>query len=311
MEDDVLILAASWEERCLSVPKRLASYRCEKILMSIYDGPSQLRQKNIEALEEILPKFGELNKLNARHANPLPNVRDTIAKIRELSGKAQPRISMDISTFTRKHLLQLLQGLDQVGMLNACQLFYTEQEDYHTEDDEPIAQGITSVKAIETFAGHNNPSRDSLLIIFLGYEGTRAQALWEHIEPNITLAVIPDPPYKSEWHDRTEAQNRYLLSCLPKDHILKCHSMCPADTVRLLTELTTSNTYSADNYNYRIAPLGTKAQTLGVYRFWQKHRGMPTVMYASPVRYKEERATFPPGRTWLLDKSTVWSNAAV
>src|SRR5438128_2672326 len=91
MEDDVLILAASWEERCLSLPRLLASYRCKRILMSIYDGPSQLRQKNIEVLEEILPKFGELKKIDARHANPLPNVRDTIANIRELCEEAQPR----------------------------------------------------------------------------------------------------------------------------------------------------------------------------------------------------------------------------
>lgn len=222
----------------------------------------------------------------------------------------QPRISIDISTFTRKHLLQLLQGLDLAGMLNTCQFFHTEPTDYHTYDDEPIAQGISSIKAIETFAGHNNPSCDSVLVLFLGYEGRRAQALWEYLEPNITFAVVPHPPYKTEWQHRTETQNRYLLSCLDKERVLTSHSLKPPDTERLLSNLIYSEQYSATRYNYLIAPFGTKAQVLGVYRFWRRHLGLATVMYASPVRYKEEQATYPFGRTWLLDSSIWWGDVA-
>lgn len=305
--DDALILAASWEERCLGLPRLLNSYRSKKIILSIYDGPSRLRQKNIEELRAILPNVGTLCEIDAQHANPLPNIRETIKIIREVSETPSPRLSIDISTFTRKHLLQLLQGLDHAKMLETSNLYYTEPLDYHTPDDEPVSQGISSVKAIETFAGQNNPSRDSLLILFLSYEGRRALALWEHLEPNITLAVIADPPYRENWRNRTETQNRYLLSCLPQDRIFKTHSLCSTATEQFLTQLMRGELYNIDKYNYRIAPMGTRAQTLGVYRFWRKHLGLPTLVYASPVRYREERATFSPGRTWLLDTPGLWA----
>lgn len=308
--DDVLILAASWEERCLGLARRLANYSCGVTLMTVYDGPSRLREKHIGMLTELLTPLAELHKLDALHANPLPNVRETIDLLRKRIGDRVPRISIDISTFTRKHLLQLLQGLDLAGMLRTSNLYYTEPADYHTQDDEPISQGISSVKAVESFTGYNTPSRNSLLVLFLGYEGTRTLALWEHLEPNVTLAVIADPSYRSEWQGRVETQNTYLLSCLPKEQVFKSHSLDPKDSEALLERLISDPQYSADKFNYTIVPLGTKPQTLGLYRFWRRHRGLVTVMYASPVRYREERATFPAGRTWLLDRSEEWDDSS-
>lgn len=304
--DDVFILAASWEERCLGTARRLGSYTCGTVVLTTYDHPSELREKHLKELIERLSPIGDLQRLMSTRGDPLDSVRNTVRIIRDRVGQRQPRISIDISTFTRKHLLLLLQGLDLADMLKTCQFYYTEPEDYHSHDDEPITQGISSVRAIETYTGYNNPSCDSVLVLFLGYEGRRAQALWEHLEPNITIAVIPDPPYKPEWRNRTETQNRYLLSCLNRGRVLKSHSREPEDTEGLLKNLVSSELYRATSYNYLIAPLGTKAQLLGLYRFWRRNPGFATVMYANPVRYREERASHSVGRTWLLDSSVRW-----
>jgi hypothetical protein len=306
--DEILILAASWEKRCLGLASRLGNHAFKTVIMTVYDSKSEKRAENIKCLEKLLRSSkGTLKKVSASHKNPLPNVRQTIKLINQISSKRTVKLSIDISTFTRKHLLQLLQGLDLAGLLKRSSFFHTESADYHTEDDEPISQGISSVKAIETFTGQNHPSLESLLVLFLGYEGRRAMALWEHLESIVTLAVIPDPPYKPEWRGRTETQNRYLLSCIPPDNVIKTASLLPSDTEHLLNYLISSERYNYQKFNYRIAPLGTKAQTLGLYRFIRSHRGLATVMYASPVRYREEQATFPIGRTWLIDKGELWS----
>jgi hypothetical protein len=306
LEDDIFLVAASWEERCMGAARRLGNYKCGTVILTTYDSPSPKRAKNIDNLLDLFSPVGEIHRVSASHSDPLINVRETVSIIREKVGNRSPRISVDISTFTRKHLLQLLQGLDLENLLGTCQFFYTEPLDYHTYDNEPIAAGVNSVKTIETFAGQNNPSRDSLLVLFLGYEGRRALALWEHLEPNITLAVIPDPPFRPEWRNRTETQNKYLISCIEKDRLFRSHSLDPMDTDHLLSDLIRSDQYSISKFNYRIAPLGTKAQVLGLYRFWRRRPGLVTVMYATPVRYKEEQATYPVGRTWLLDNSGRW-----
>ena len=44
-EDHALILAASWEERCLGVASMLQTYRCQEVLMTVYDGKSEKTSK--------------------------------------------------------------------------------------------------------------------------------------------------------------------------------------------------------------------------------------------------------------------------
>src|SRR3712207_3486075 len=244
--DHALIVAASWEERCLGLARRLGHYRCKAAVLSVYDTPSVKREVHISELTGHLSRVSgsNLHAISANRSNPLPNVRNTIQTVLDTCGDEQPRLSIDVSTFTRKHLLLLLHGLDHAGLLDNCQFFHTEPTDYDTQDDEPISQGISSVKAIDTYIGHNHPSCDSLLILFLGYEGRRALALWEHMEPHITLPVVPDPPYREEWRERTEAQNCYLLSYLPKENVHRSHSLRPADTEKLLNGLLTNEKFS-------------------------------------------------------------------
>jgi hypothetical protein len=305
-EDDALLLAASWEERCLGLARRLRGYRAKQVIVTEYDGTSARRAIYLKELRERLDVVGSVSVIQALHRDPLGNVRDTLAMLGARVGRGL-RLSIDITTFTRKHLLQLLHGLDTTGLLERCRFFFTESDDYDTRDDEPVAQGITNVRAIETFAGRNHPSRDSLLVLFLGYEGRRALALWEHLEPNATLVVIPDPPYRPEWQGRTEAMNQYLLSCLAADRVLRVSAMNPSDTEALLDGLVTSDEFSLDRFNYRLAPIGPKPQLIGLYRFWRRHRGSVTVMYAAPVRYREEHPGFPPGRSWFVDTSENWT----
>ena len=191
------------------------------------------RLRNIKILEDSLGHCGEILRIPALHENPLINVKTTIDILNKYKINP-PKISLDISCYTRKHLLQLMQGLDFYGLLNKVNFFYTEPEDYYTVDNEPYAKGISSIRVLKTFAGYNFSSKDRILIIFLGYEGTRALALWEHLTHNITLAIIPDPPYKSSWIGRTEGQNRYLLSTLSKNQIYKSHSLQPDSTEKLM-----------------------------------------------------------------------------
>jgi hypothetical protein len=304
--DDLLILAASWEQRCLGLPQKMTGYRAGNILMTVYDGASDKRRENIRKLREMLSPIGRLTELEAKHSSPIENVRRTVSFIRQLQLGRMPRISLDVSCFTRKHLLQLLQGLELANLLGYCNIYHTEPLDYHTQDNESMSEGISSIKAIETFGGEIRPSRDSLLILFLGFEGRRALAFLENLEPNRTIAVIADPPYRDEWKGRAEAQHRYLLSCLPGGSVFRADSLLPDSTEQLLAKICGDKDYSPAKFNYFIGPMGTKAQIVGLYRHWRRNRGALTFVYASPVRYKEERADFPPGRTWRIDCSRDW-----
>jgi hypothetical protein len=305
--DTALLLAASWEERCLFVPENLSrEYRATTILMTVYDGKSDRREKHIRELTRILSTRGAIETILARHDDPLPNVRATISRIRSILPTGDIRLTIDTSTFTRKHLLQLLYGLDASGLLRNTQLLYSQPSDYHTADNEPVSKGIVAVGAIEGLAGTNWPSRDSLLVLFLSYEGRRAWALWEHLEANQTVVVIPDPPYRPDWQGRTEEQNRFLLSVIPSTHVFRVSATETVQTENFLDELSTNDRLGITKYNYRLAPLGTKAQIVGIYRFWRKRPGASTLVYASPGTYRNDRTEFPCEQILLLDRTQDW-----
>jgi hypothetical protein len=274
--------------------------------MSIYDTPSEAREQNIKLIEDAIKHRCQLEKVIASRSNPIESIKKIIDITSKSSSLRSPKISIDISSFTRKHLLQLLHGLDMSGLLSSCKFFYTEQSDYNTKDNEPISQGIASISAIETFTGRQRPSLDTLLVIFLGWEGARTLALWEHLNPNVTFAVIADPPYKPDWEGRTELQNSYLLSCLPKNNIFRAHALIPANTMNLLETFFDSPVSHKTSYNYQIAPMGTKPQIIGIYRFWRMYPMEFTIVYASPLRYREEQAIYPASQTWLIDDSSYW-----
>jgi hypothetical protein len=306
--DDVLIVAASWEQRCLGLLTRITSYTAKNIIFIAYDSDNPKREENVRKMTPSLSAIGLVKFLRASHDNPLPNVRDVVRLIKQWCPTNPPRISWDTTSFTKKHLLQMLNAFDIEGFSHNINLYHTEPTDFSTHDNQPISHGISSVRAIETFNGMHLPSRDDVLIVFLGFEGARALALWQHLEPNVTYAVVPDPPYQDSWRGRTEKQNQYLLSSLPDSHVYYSHSLDPESTQKLLHGLIVNSTINIQKYNFLIAPLGTKAQTIGLFRFWRENRGIATLMYASPAGYNHSQPSFPAGRMWLVDKSEQWSN---
>jgi hypothetical protein len=273
--------------------------------MTEYDGTNPRREQNIKLLRPILSDIGNLRVIPALHSDPAENVRTTVRMLGESVVAANARLTIDVSTYTRKHLIQLLWGLDAAGMLRNARLLYSQPADYHTADNEPTTKGVGHIGTIDGFGGPNWPSRDTLLVLFLGYEGRRAQAMWEYLAPNQTVVVVPDPPYKPEWRGRTEEQNRYLLSMIPSNRVLRCSSSDPSETEQLLQRLETSRDWRITEYNYRVAPMGTKAQLIGVYRFWRARQGDLSVVYASPGMYRD-RPEFPCSDILLLDDTSMW-----
>src|SRR5688572_31830241 len=53
--------------------------------------------------------------------------------------------------------------------------------------------------------------RSVLLLILLGYEGDRAMALFNNLDPSETLLIVPKPAFHQEW-ERSEEHTSELQS---------------------------------------------------------------------------------------------------
>lgn len=299
--DDVFICCGSPEERCKGTIMKLSSnYKANVVFLLRYtDHESKRREENIKEMKERLKNVGEIVEVFVDEDKPLPLLTNIIQNIeRYASEPGKPRITIDISTIIKWHLLILFKALDLKYPQKELRILYTEPKDYITDLFQPLSFGINRIFPIPTYSGDYDFSKDSLLVLLLGYEGDRALALFEEIDPVDCLLLIPKPAYHKEWEGRTEEMNKGIINIVGKSKIKHIDSRNPALVAYQLYEILSSSIYS--KYNHIISPLGTKPQTLGLYLYLSTDPPNTSLIYGSPLRHNEPFYSYGIGRTWVL-----------
>ena len=297
---EVFIGCASFEDRCLGALSRFASgYRFAHSYLCVYDDFSEARQSNVEAMTESLQAHGTLSIVEVSEENPSLSIGELLTQVRPLAASSDARITLDVSTFTKRHLLLLLHALDDAGLWESLRLLYTEPKDYVVDMYLPMSMGIKEVAAIPGFTNVKPADKPVLLVIMLGYEGDRAMALFQNIEPNETVLLVPRPAYRPEWTGRTEELNRQLISLLGQDAIAYADSRDPFKVKTALAGVIGSR-YRTKDWTCLVSPLGTKPQTVGLYSFWRENPDSCAVVYAQPLKHNERYYSEGSGPTWEL-----------
>jgi hypothetical protein len=299
--DDLFICFASFEERCLGCVKRLSGYSAKQsIVLRISDEPNKARENYLSEIKTILSGISKFSVIETQHSDPIVGILALSRQLQQIKADiGQVSITLDITTFPKRHLFLTLKLLDKLALLASTRMLYTDPKLYGSNINKPLSEGLKEIAVFPTFTGKYDPQQKLTLVLFLGYEGHKALALWENIEPNKTIAIIPKPAYHPEWEGKTEEMNPALLSALDKDSILYADSRDPTSTFELLEEIIMPDCVST-NSNLYIAPLGTKLQAVGIYYFVAKYPDMASVIYASPLRHNEEFRSTGIGSTWLL-----------
>jgi len=297
--DDIFVCCSSFEERCLGSLYRFDGYRANQTYLFSYSSKSKKRDKNLQEMKALLSKISSVTEILTEEDNPIPAVRNLVSNISVfMKDCANPAITLDISTFTKRHLLLLLRALHQIHLLNHTRLLYTEPKKYVIDLVQPLSFGLKEISVIPTFSGQCDPHKDLLLVIFLGYEGDRAMALFENMDPHRCITVIPKPAYRPEWEGTTEKMNSTILNALDKKSIKYADSRNPVRVTEHLRNILSE--YPRDKYNYYIAPLGTKPQTVGIFLYTILHPDETTLIYAAPLRHNEPFYSTGIGPTWIL-----------
>lgn len=299
--DEVFICSGSPEERCKGTIGKIAlGYKANSIILWRYSNhESQKREKNIKEMKSRLRKAGKIEDFLVDEDKPIPVISDIIERIEKyVDDPKKARISMDISTIMKWHLLLFLKALDLHDLCERVRFLYTEPEDYVTDLFQPLSFGIRKIFPIPTYSGDFNFSKDTLLILMLGYEGDRALALLEEMDPTHCLLLIPKPAYHKEWEGRTEEMNKGIINIVGKNKIEYIDSRNPVLVCHQLVKILSKVRYSS--YNHVISPLGTKPQTLGLYLYLCTNPANTILIYGSPLRHNEPFYSKGIGRSWIL-----------
>lgn len=300
--DTFFVTCASFEERCLGVPQKLSKeFQFKKGFVFVYDDPSEKRRQNLEILENLLIHRGDFAKIPTSESKPLPAIQKIYSELKSFRKQrelAQFIITLDISTFTKRHLLLLLKSVDDLGLWNNLRIFYTEPKKYIADLYLPMSMGIRTISPISGFINSSSPNLPLLLIIFLGYEGDRAKAIYENLDPEDTVLIVPKPAYHEEWKNKTEEMNRALIRTVGEKKIEYAHSKNSFAVANYLEKILTR--YNPRKWRWIVVPLGTKPQALGIYLFWRKYPNTFSITYAQPMKHNERFFSTGIGETWLL-----------
>jgi hypothetical protein len=299
--DDLFLCCTSFETRCIGTVERLApTYRVKNSIVFKYTEQlkTDLRKKYMDHIIEKLGKASEnLLIIETGRNQPLEGIRKLKEGILEtglsLSNKS---ITFDISTFTKQYVLVLLKLFDGMERGNRIRILYTEPEEYGPRRGGRLTEGLERIVSVPFFGGQYDLEKKKLLVLFLGYEGERALAIWEEYGPDRTIAFVGKPGYREGWERVSEELNHRLLD-LPmiEKHIVS--ALNPTEVCASLEKI--YETYK--DWNFYVSPLGSKIQALGVYLF-AKHHPDVQIVYAIPLEYPEEdySAGIGPTRSFLL-----------
>lgn len=296
----VFLTCATEEDRCLGVLKRIRDWRPKQTVICSPSDHNSRGNAHLAQMKKVLSSRSlgfEINEWSEQ--DPICSFRRQIETLSPLvAGQCLPLV-IDISVFTKRHLLMLWRWLEDIAAWDRVSIVYSEPEDYIVSKFIPLTFGLESLQQIPGYPGVADCSRPVHLVLLLGYEGDQALAVYEQIQPMHTTIFIPSPPYRPEWRGRTEAFNQDLLSLTGNEPRHEVDAIDPEKTMALLHNLFDMPLRRGPNAVV-ICPLGTKPQTLGVFEFLREAHDPPAIIYASPLRRNKSFFSRGIGGSWIL-----------
>jgi hypothetical protein len=300
----LLLTCSSHEARCRGLLERLGGWKPVDTALFHYDDDNPRREENQKwMVSTVRAASHEPTVFQFTESRAVQSLRDNMPGMRSFLNKfGRLPVVLDISVFTKRHLLMLLQWLDDEGIWERLTVVYSAPDDYDVSEYLPLSSGLASFRQIPGFSACADLSRPVHLVLFLGYEGDRALAVYEHVQPMDASLVVPYPPYNPDWAGRTEAYNAELLSLVGG----QTKGVDPVDPEAAREALLTICGEASKRARHAqiLCPLGTKPQAFGMYAYIRECADPPTVVYASPLRHNHNFYSHGIADSWLIRRAS-------
>ena len=274
MPDDIFITCVSFEERCLGVLGKLDNYLCNRVVIFKFEEENPVREKHLIEMENVLVLAGlkeKYQKIIVKHGMTTDGILQlhNYCKTNNLLTQQSSRlITLDITTFTKELLFEILFYLTNILKFERLRLLYTVPKKYASPDEGPLSYGIKNIKVIPFFWNNWSATRDDLLMVILGYEEMRAWSLISRFDANVNILFVTKPGSRPEWNTHCEGYNKRLLK--ESFDVGAMPAMNPFATAKILENRLIQEKLH-EKYNIFIAPLGTKPQIVGTFYFINKY----------------------------------------
>ena len=303
---DLYLVASSFEPRSVRATEMIEAGTFRRAVVFNYQDTldSVLGQENARRIRVELNRAGvsTVDVLPCRFSDPYGAVKifNVFLAEAELAGKVRS-VCVDVTCFTKLHLLTLLRYLDVEMGADTVRVCYTEPLSYATAFGKALSYGIERTVYLPY---HPKPHRSQRigLVAFLGHERIRVECIIQELEPDVAVIMLGEPGFTRDMQDDSRRINESLIHRSTYDRQYRLVTMPANDLPRawrcLKAEVEKVRGEGCDSVYF--APLGTKLQALGIDML--RRSGEPPRMvlaYAIPRRYERRMYSLGSGPTYM------------
>ena len=306
--DDLFICCASFEDRSVSAMERLSgNFRVRYSIIFVIEEPLYQQQidSNLYRIQALLSrKTSEgVFVIRCQRDDPAEGISQLKAVWKRCRPKDEdePFITMDISGFSKIYLLGLLHYLVAELNLGLPRILHTTQ----TYAPSRLTQGVHQITTVPNFFGSMSMEKETVLVLFVGFEAERSQSVWKQFNPSRTICLITAPRDGNEEYLRYAEKNNDVLLSQPNVEVRHVAADSPYEIRNTLEAVHEEFKATA---NMIIGPFGTKPQTVGIFVFWLEHPRVQ-VVYSFPSQYTKSYLNRRPGKTIMLPLANITRGA--
>ena len=256
-------------------------------------------QKMRERLEEVL--IAKPVVLPCSFAKPY-SVVHALATMLKMQKWEIERVTIDITCFTKLHLLLLLRYLHEEIGVSAIRVCYTEPLTYATAYGKSLSYGTDKTISLPYRSGARGSNRVALMA-FMGHERSRLERILQELEPDLAVVILGTPGFSPNIREYSERVNRGLImraSFDPRYRFVEMPVLQPRDIYSRLLEEMRRVTVEDGCETVYFATMGTKLQALAVdmIRRSEEMDARLLLAYSVPKRYERNLYSQGSGRTY-------------
>jgi len=300
--DTLFLTCGSFEERSLGSVRKLEGGLPSLIVVFHYVEPNQERENNMKEMKNVLSgkylKQDSYHVIDVEHGKSVEAILDLHRSLKIQPLSSEPlSITLDITTFTKDLLINLMYYLTNIVNIGTLRLLYTVPGGYASPDEGWLSSGIKRIQLPPMVWNGWSPIKQNLLLLILGFEEMRAWSLIEHFGADENWIFITNPGSLHDWDTSCQRFNQRLLDARPAKGAIA--ALGASDTVKTLSRNLTKQL--SERYNIFICPLGTKIQIVGVIQFCLSKPQIPcNIITTTVLRHNVPYYSWGVGSTFEL-----------
>lgn len=305
---DLLILASSWERRCVEVARvRHGVYARAAVVRFAEEGLSGRRPEHDAILARLATEHGQrVIELQRRPTSAVDGWRNAITELVTAARHDAKRpldVVADVSCLPKYYMLTLIGFCLSSGSVRSLKLLYSEGR-YAPSDgntslapDHAFTDGAWRSLQVPFLEGHWSPDKKVEIVASIGFEAFQARKLIRLYEAERHTLIAPYPGFSAEYGEQSEREAKSLANNLDlgEREILRCAAGDAAQAAETVVDVL--------DRGGRLKEIGlcmgTKPHAIG-FGMAALVRPDFTVVCRMPDRYVETE-TPPTGVTWSYE----------